>query len=282
MLIASASEVSLRLGGCHVVKGVSLEVHAGELVALVGPNGAGKSSLLKLMAGERRPDGGRISLCGRPMENWGVAALALRRSVVPQDILLDFGFTALDVVLIGRSPHGAHGAMGGRESRRDRDIALDCLARVEASHLASRLYPSLSGGERQRVQIARALAQIAGIAPDGGRCLLLDEHTSNLDPAHQHGMFRVARDVAAEGVGVLAVVHDLNLAAAYADRIAVLHRGCLVASGPPEAVLTPAVIEAVFGLACVTLRNPLTGTLAVATAPLGRIVPTPIKEGLRA
>ncbi|CAA7620100.1 heme ABC transporter ATP-binding protein [Magnetospirillum sp. SS-4] len=275
MLIASVSGASLRLGGRDVVKGVSLDLHAGEVVALVGPNGAGKSSLLRLIAGDARPDQGRISVCGRPLEGWSRAALARCRSVVPQDTQLDFAFTVLEVVLIGRSPHGT----GRDENRRARNIALDCLERVGASHLTSRFYPSLSGGERQRVQIARALAQIDGIGAEGGRCLLLDEHTSNLDPAHQHGMFQLAREVAAEGVGVIAVVHDLNLAAAYGDRIGVLDRGELVAFGPPELVLTPAVIGQVFGLACVTLRNPLTGALALATAPLP---PNPIQEGLRA
>lgn len=264
MLTASVSDVSLRLGGRDILSHVSLDIGAGEVVALVGPNGAGKSSLLRLIAGEARPAKGRISVCGRPLDGWSMTALARRRSVVPQDIHLDFAFTVLEVVLIGRSPHGT----GREEGRRGRAVALDCLERVGASHLASRFYPSLSGGERQRVQIARALAQITGIGAEESRCLLLDEHTSSLDPAHQHSMFRLAREVAAEGVGVLAVVHDLNLAAAYGDRIGVLDRGKLVAFGPPEAVLTPAVIGQVFGLACVTLRNPLTGSLTLATAPL--------------
>jgi len=275
MLIASVSGVSLRLGGRDILNGVSLEVRAGEVVALVGPNGAGKSSLLRLIAGETRPDLGRISVCGAPLDGWSMAALARCRAVVPQDIQLDFAFTALEVVLIGRSPHGT----GREESRHARSIALDCLERVGAAHLAPRFYPSLSGGERQRVQIARALAQITGVEAPKGRCLLLDEHTSNLDPAHQHGMFRLAREVAAEGVGVIAVVHDLNLAAAYGDRIGVLDQGELVAFGPPEAVLTPTLVGQVFGLACVTLRNPLTGSLTLATAPLA---PTPIPQGLRA
>lgn len=266
MLIATASDVRLGLGGREILRGVSLELRAGEVIALVGPNGAGKSSLLGLMAGERPVGGGRIEVLGRCLSQWRAGDLARRRAVVPQDIHLDFAFTALEVVLIGRSPHGA----GRDEARRGRAVAMDSLERVGAGHLAGRLYPSLSGGERQRVQIARALAQIAGTEGEGGRILLLDEHTSNLDPAHQHGMFQLAREVAAEGVGVLAVVHDLNLAAAYGDRVAVLERGRLAAFGRPESVLVPAVVGPVFGLDCVALRNPLTGALSLATAPLAR------------
>lgn len=275
MLIAAASDVSLRLGGRRILHGLSLDIQAGEVVALVGPNGAGKSSLLRLLAGERRPDGGAVHLLGRRLEDWRPAELARRRAVVPQDLHLDFAFTALEVVLIGRSPHGT----GRHETRRGHAVALDCLERVGARHLASRFYPSLSGGERQRVHIARALAQIAGNQTGEGRCLLLDEHTSSLDPAHQHGMFRLAREVAEEGVGVVAVVHDLNLAAAYGDRVGVLDSGRLAAFGRPEAVLTPPVIAQVFGLACVPLRNPLTGAMTLATAPLD---PTAAPEGLRA
>jgi iron complex transport system ATP-binding protein len=279
MLIAAADDVSLRLGGRQILHGVSLDVQAGEVVALVGPNGAGKSSLLRLLAGERRPDGGAVHLLGRRLEDWRPAELARRRAVVPQDLHLDFAFTALEVVLIGRSPHGT----GRHETRRGHAVALDCLERVGAGHLAGRFYPSLSGGERQRVHIARALAQIAaghGTETAENRCLLLDEHTSSLDPAHQHGMFRLAREVAAEGVGVVAVVHDLNLAAAYGDRVGVLESGRLAAFGRPEAVLTPPVIAQVFGLACVPLRNPLTGAMTLATAPLDPA--TAIPEGLRA
>jgi iron complex transport system ATP-binding protein len=262
MTAASVSGAVLRLGGRAVVDGVSLDLKAGEVLALVGPNGAGKSSLLKLIAGEHRPSAGRVALCGKPAEDWKACALARRRAVVPQDTHLDFAFSVFEVVMMGRSPH-----VSVRESDADRDAVMSALERVQAAHLARRLYPTLSGGERQRVQIARALAQIAGESAPGPRCLLLDEHTASLDPAHQHGMFRLAREVAAEGVGVLAVVHDLGLAAAYADRVAVLDRGRLVALGPPEPVLTSDAAGDVFGLVCVVMRNPLDGSSAVVTAP---------------
>jgi len=271
MLIAATSGVSMTLGGRTVVRDVTLDVRAGEVVALIGPNGAGKSSLLKLLAGEAAPDRGTVTLFGRPLSAWPRQAIARRRAVVPQDTYLDFAFTALEVVLIGRSPHLA----GTVETRQDRQAAMAALARVHAAHLADRLYPTLSGGERQRVQIARALTQLDGAAEDSGRCLLLDEHTANLDPAHRHGMFQIAREVAAEGAGVLAVVHDFNLAAAYADRIAVMDEGRLIAFGEPEAVLSPEVIGAAFGISCALLRSPLGGTLTVVTAPHGPVTGLP-------
>lgn len=262
MLIVSVNDVSLRLGGRRILDGVSLDLAAGELVVLIGPNGAGKSSLLKLVAGEIPASDGDLRLCGHTLGQWSRRDLARRRAVVPQDTHLDFAFSAFDVVMIGRSPH----QRAGVETAADHRAAWAALRRVDAVHLADRLYPTLSGGERQRVQIARALAQLHGDVPPGPRCLLLDEHTASLDPAHQHAMFDLARTVAAQGVGVLAVVHDLNLAAAYADRVGVMVEGRMIALGSPEETLCPAILDAAFGLSCMLTRNPLDGSLAVATA----------------
>ncbi|MEM1118508.1 MAG: heme ABC transporter ATP-binding protein [Bacteroidota bacterium] len=244
-------QATVRIGSATLLDGLSLGIASGEVVAVVGPNGAGKTTALRLLAGEAAPTSGAVTLDGRPLAETAADAVARRRSVLPQQSALAFGFTALDVVRLGRTPH--------RTTRRD-DLAAATRAmeRAGVAPLADRRYPTLSGGERQRVHLARALAQIdpeAG-APADGRYLLLDEPTSALDLAHQHAVLQVARAEAARGAGVLAVLHDLNLAAQYADRIAVLAAGARVALGPPAAVLTPAVVQRAFGISVVVTQNP--------------------------
>jgi iron complex transport system ATP-binding protein len=176
--------------------------------------------------------------------------------VLPQQSELAFGFHVLEVVLLGRSPHA------GTSSRQD-DLAVagTCLEEAGVAQLAERIYTTLSGGERQRVQLARALAQIGFPEPAaaGDRFLLLDEPTASLDPAHQHATLRTARRAAARGMGVLAILHDLNLAAMYADRLVVLHHGGLAAEGRPGEVLTPALVERVFDLPVTVTPHPTRG-----------------------
>ncbi|KZB56354.1 heme ABC transporter ATP-binding protein [Thalassospira xiamenensis] len=268
MLKLEARNVSLHHGAATVVSNVSLTLHAGEMLALVGPNGAGKSSLLSMLSGEVSPCSGTVFLNGNPLTEWSRRNLARMRSVVPQNTRLDFAFQVLEVVLMGRLPH----LRGGVERTEDYRIAFAALERVQALELAHRLYPTLSGGERQRVQIARALAQIDMADADdeqsgNGRLLLLDEHTANLDPFHQHSMFHLMREIARDQTAVLAIVHDLNMAVAYADRIGVLDHGQLITCGPPQTVLTPDVIQSVFGLSSSLTRNPLNGSLGLVTAP---------------
>jgi len=255
-------QATVRVGGATLLDGLSLAVAPGEVVAVVGPNGAGKTTALRLLAGETTPTAGRSTLDGRALGDWAPDALALRRAVLPQQSALASGFSALDVVLLGRTPHRAT-----RDA--DRQSAARAMARAGVLGLAGRRYPTLSGGEQQRVHLARALAQLDGT--EGARYLLLDEPTSALDLAHQHAVLRVARREAAAGVGVLAVLHDLNLAAQYADRIAVLAAGKLVALGTAEHVLTPAVVRCAFGISVVVTQNPC------AACPL--VVPVPEESG---
>ncbi|HEX9952603.1 MAG TPA: heme ABC transporter ATP-binding protein [Rubricoccaceae bacterium] len=258
--------VTVRAGQATLLDALSLHVAPGEVVAVVGPNGAGKTTALRVLAGETVPANGRVLLDGRPLAETPAAALALRRAVLPQESALAFGFTALDVVLLGRTPH--------RSTRRD-DLAAagSAMAQAGVDGLADRRYPTLSGGERQRVHLARALAQLDGTASgDGapaGRYLLLDEPTSALDLGHQHAVLKTARRQAAEGVGVLAVLHDLNLAAQYADRIAVLAAGRLVAVGPPHAVLTPTIVRCAFGITVMVTAHPCAACPLVVPVPDG-------------
>ncbi len=245
-------DVTVRAGRATLLDGLSLHVAPGEVVAVVGANGAGKTTALRVLAGERRPDGGRATLAGRDLADLAPDALARRRAVLPQRASLAFDFAVLDVVLLGRMPHGA-----GRAA--DHASAARAMERADVSHLAGRRYGTLSGGEQQRVHLARALAQLdapAGDAAGDARFLLLDEPTSALDLAHQHTVLGVARREAEAGAGVLAVLHDLNHAAQYADRVAVLAGGRLVACGPPRDVLTPAVVRCAFGITVMVTDHP--------------------------
>jgi len=260
MLIAKDIQVSR--GGRKVLEGVSCELREGRVTALLGPNGAGKSTLLKIFSGELTPQGGVATLDGKPLESWDGPRLARRRAVLPQESHLAFAFPVREVVMMGRFPH-----LQGSETPRDVEICGEALARVEASHLAERAYTALSSGEKQRVQLARVLAQIWE-PPDGGaRCLLLDEPTAGLDLAHQHDALRAAQRLAREGAAVLAVLHDLNMAMAYADDAWVLDAGRLIAAGPIEEVLTMPLIERVFRVSAELLPRPGEPRPAVLTRP---------------
>lgn len=254
-----ARGVSYRAGSALLLDDVSVELRPGEVLALVGPNGAGKSTLLRVLAGDLAPAAGAVVLDGVPLNSLSPRALALQRAVMPQQTLLQFSFTAFDVALMGRSPHlGASRA----ESEADLAIVRDALARVDALALAGRAYPSLSTGEQQRVTLARVLAQQAPI-------LLLDEPTSALDIRHQELVMQVAGEQAAAGGAVLIVVHDLNLAAACAGRVAMLQHGKLVACGSPWEVLTADLLSRVFAHPITVLAHPL----SPERRPL--ILPTP-------
>jgi len=259
--VLALDAVTVRAGTATLLDALSLSVSPGEVVAVVGPNGAGKTTALRLLAGERTPTSGHVRLDGGAMSDVPPDALAKRRAVLPQESGLAFGFTALDVVLLGRTPH--------RTTRKtDLAAAERSMRQAGVDHLAGRRYPTLSGGERQRVHLARALAQLDAPNETGeSRYLLLDEPTSALDMAHQHSVLRTARRQAASGIGVLAVLHDLNLAAQYADRIAVLAAGQLVAVGTADAVLTPAVVRCAFGITVMVTPHPCAACPMVVPVP---------------
>jgi iron complex transport system ATP-binding protein len=237
-----AERVGYAIGRKALVAEVSLALRPGELVAVIGPNGAGKSTLLRLLAGELRPDAGRVTLDGQPLAAWNRRALARRRAVLPQSSTLSFAFTAGEVALLGRAPH-----CGGLDGPLDRAIARRALELAGIGDLAARRYPSLSGGERQRVHLARVLAQLMTAPGEyAGGYLLLDEPVTSLDPSHQHAALALTRDFAARGGGALAILHDVNLAARYADRVVVLAAGRVAAEGAPAEALTPDVLAGVF------------------------------------
>jgi iron complex transport system ATP-binding protein len=256
-----AAGLCVRRGGRALLYGLSLHLTAGEVLAVLGANGAGKSTLLRTLSAELSPDRGEVRLNGRALSAWPARELAKRRAVLPQHSPLDFPFTALEVVLMGRIPFGG-------PTTEDVHRATHALAEVEITQLAERRYTTLSGGERQRVHLARVLVQIWDPLPEReARCLLLDEPTASLDIAHQHGTLALARRWARQDLGVLVVLHDLNLAAQYADRIAILKGGRLLAVGTPDAVLEPDLIAEAFGLPVQILAHPELGCpLIVARA----------------
>lgn len=225
--------------GPHVVlQECTLAIARGEVVAIVGPNGAGKSTLLRALAGLLRPSSGSVRLDGVDIATLGRRDLARRIAVVPQIFDTLFPFTVREVVALGRTAR--LGTFGG--ASRDDAAAVDrAIADLDLADLASRRIDRLSGGERQRAVLAMALAQETDV-------LLLDEPTVHLDPAHQVAMLRLVRDLAcARGFAVAAVLHDLNLAASMATRIAVLADGRVVCDATPETVISAALIRDVFG-----------------------------------
>ncbi|MBU8537626.1 heme ABC transporter ATP-binding protein [Falsiroseomonas tokyonensis] len=234
--------LGLRAGGRALLTDVSLELRPGEVLVLAGPNGAGKSSLLKILAGETKPGAGTASLEGRSLSAWHPRALARRRAVLGQHVGVAFPMQARAVVALGRLPW--HGEPA--QTARDQDAIAAALAEADVAHLAGRDHATLSGGERQRVHLARALAQLDGAAMPAA--LLLDEPTASLDAGHRASLLRLLKRLARRGLAVLVVLHDLQEAAFVADRVALLEKGRLIACGPPEQALHPALLQRVYGL----------------------------------
>lgn len=246
-----ARNVTVKIGDKALVNNVSLTVNSGELVAIVGPNGAGKSTLLKAMTGDMNVSAGEIYMGGKPLQQWRRRDRARVRAVLAQQSTLTFAFTVLEVVLMGRGPH-----VRNTEQTLDYEIAEAALNACSVAHLADRYYTTLSGGEQQRVQTARVLAQIWTKPESGTRYLLMDEPTNNLDLSHQHSTLSVAREFAADGTAVLAILHDLNLAAQYADRVLILRDGQELVTGTPHKIMTSEIIEAAFGMPVTVVPHP--------------------------
>jgi iron complex transport system ATP-binding protein len=233
-------DVSFSYGpGRFHLDGVSLTARPGEVVGLLGPNGSGKSTLIRLVMRLLRCDSGRVLVDGRSVADWSSREFARRVAHVPQQTRAAFAFTALETVLMGRNPY--QGAMGF-ESEADHRVARQALERVDAERFADVLLDELSGGERQRVILARALAQEADL-------LVLDEPASFLDIRHQYSLYHLLRDLAHdEGRTCLAAGHDVNVLAAYCDRLVLLSEGRVVGDGPPQEVLTEARLREVYGV----------------------------------
>ena len=228
--------VAFRPAAAPALAGVTLGVAPGEVVGVIGPNGAGKSTVLRVLTGLVKQAAGEARLDGRPLDSYSRPALARRVALVPQAPEVPTGFLVRELVAMGRAPHLG---LFGTARKRDDEAVAAALAATDTGGLAGRRVETLSGGELQRVVFARALAQEPAY-------LLLDEPTSHLDLRYQVDLLRYARAQAAAGVGVLLVIHDLNLAARSCDRLALLDGGRLAAAGTPREVLVAATVERVF------------------------------------
>ena len=229
-----ATGVSLSIGSHRVLHSVDIAVRSGEVTALVGPNGAGKSTLLHLLAGDRAADSGTIELDGRPLAGYRPRDLARLRAVLTQSNDVSFPFTVEEVVAMGRAPWA-----GESTPEEDDERIARALADAELDAFPARRVPELSGGERARVAYARVRAQGCGI-------LMLDEPTASLDIRHQERLMQQLRDHAADGGSAVVVLHDLNLAAAYAHRVVLLENGRIRADGTPAEALTPELLTDVY------------------------------------
>jgi iron complex transport system ATP-binding protein len=246
-----ADNISLHLSGFDLLRNISLEVEAGAVTAIVGPNGAGKSSLLKVLTGEVTATRGEVYLNQRELAHWPLLDRAQMLAVLPQHTLLNFPFTADEVVGLGRIPHQTG-------VTKDNQIITQALDLVDASYLQKRFYTQMSGGEKQRVQLARVLAQIWQPSDHGEQFLVLDEPTSAFDLSHQQLTLDIVRQLAERGVGVLMVVHDLNLAARCADNLVVFDGGVIAAQGKPKDILSEQLIDKVFGVKSIISQHPVT------------------------
>lgn len=253
--LVNVRSLSCRIGDKTLLSKVDLELKESEFLVVIGRNGAGKSTLLKHVVGEMQSSEGGIEVFGEPLEKASTRELARKRAVLAQSTPLYFDYQVLEVVLLGRIPHQKR----QMETAEDLAIALDCLARVGLRGYEERNYLTLSGGEQQRVHLARVLAQIEISEEEKTRVprlLFLDEPISSLDIAHQHDVLDLTKELTQEGVGVFAVLHDLNLAAQYADRIVVLCDGKVLACGRPSEVLTQEILFEAFGHRVLIARHP--------------------------
>ena len=247
-------------GGRAILDGINLQLEAGKLTVLVGPNGAGKSTLLGILAGDIRPTKGSLLVQGCPIEQFKPARLARIRSVLPQRTRLEFAFSVRQVVELGRFAQ----AGGRRTSRRsDGEAVESAMSATGVAALADLSFPTLSVGEQALVMVARVLAQHTPV-------LMLDEPTASLDMRHEHRVMKLIRHRARQGVAVVAVLHDLNLAARYADCVGIMAGGRLLILGPPGEVLQPPLLSEVYDYPIEVLDHPSGNGLLVTTSDTRR------------
>ena len=252
MACLSVDNISVCLGGRKLLDRVSFQARSGEVVAVLGPNGAGKTTLFRAITDELSVDTGKVCIHGISVSEWDLAERARTVGILPQSSTLNFPFSVDEVVLLGRSPC---------KSSREENINIvgKALDMVDALHLRHRDYTHLSGGEKQRVHLARVLTQIWSEPESGSRLLLLDEPTSALDPAHQHLTLRIAREFARHNAAVIVILHDLNLASQYADRLIMLCEGRVEADGKPEDVLNEELLQRLLNINVCVIPHPKKG-----------------------
>ncbi|MFT4087261.1 MAG: heme ABC transporter ATP-binding protein [Gordonia sp. (in: high G+C Gram-positive bacteria)] len=246
-----ATDVHVSLGGRPVLHGVSLHAPPSQILTLVGPNGCGKSTLLSVLSGVRRPDAGQVRIQGRPVTEIHTRELARMRALVTQNNRVDTPFTVREIVELGRYPW-----VRTPQARISADLVDTAMTDCEITDLTDRPFPQLSGGQQARVSLARALAQDTPL-------MLLDEPTAALDIGHTEQVLQILRRRADRGTTVVLVVHDLTLAAAYADRVALMKNGALLTVGPVDEVMTADALSETYDHPVSVVRHPESGELIV-------------------
>jgi iron complex transport system ATP-binding protein len=251
-----ASRVHFCISHTPIVDEVSLELKPGEILAVLGPNGAGKSTFFKILSGEIKCKHGAIDYNGHDIQRLNSRELAEVRAVMPQHTQVNFPFTVQEVIELG---------LISTRAKDPGQLLGEVLEVTNTSHLRDQLFNTLSGGEKQRVQLARVLIQIWEAKPFP-RYLLLDEPTSSLDIAQQHAVLKILQTLKSRNIGILVILHELNLAAQYADKIALLKNGVIAKIGPIEEVLEEEILERVFDHPIQLIANPATGGVFVSSA----------------
>lgn len=253
--VVDISNLDIGYGSRCVIRNVNFSLKQGEMVGIIGCNGAGKSTLLKTIRGLLPKQSGIVKYMGKSLEEYEDKELATKVSYLQQHVEVGFGYTCKDIVMAGRYPYMK---WWQRESKADEDLALNCMSYTGTIDLADRPVTDVSGGQKQRVLIAKVLAQQTPI-------IFLDEPTTGLDVVYQEEIFRFARALAAKGKTILMVVHELNLAAKYCQRILLLGEGSLLADGKPHEVFTEALLSRAYKADIKVERNPLNQNLEIST-----------------
>ncbi|WP_420835616.1 heme ABC transporter ATP-binding protein [Algoriphagus faecimaris] len=256
-MMLQASDIHFCIRQRPIVKQASLEVKPGEILAVLGPNGAGKSTLFKILSGETSCTGGKVNYNGISLKSLKTKQLASIRAVMPQHSSVNFPFTAQEVVELGMP---SNSKMLGEKHLEE------VLKLTQTFHLKDQSYQQLSGGEKQRIQLARVLLQIWEKKPFP-RYLLLDEPTSSLDIAQQHIVLKILKQLKSQNIGVLIIIHDLNLAAHYADRVALIKDGLIAGIGSIKEVYTESLLSEVFDYPIQLIRQPEYNQILVSSLP---------------
>ncbi len=249
-----AKALGMGYGGAAVIEGLDLQLPRGKVTAIVGPNGCGKSTLLAGLARLHKPSSGAVLLNGQAITRLPTREVAQQLALLPQEASAPDGLTVAELIRFGRQPHQR---LLQQWSEHDQAIVEAALQAADLSDLADRPLESMSGGQRQRAWIAMAIAQDTPL-------LLLDEPTSALDLGHQIEVFELIRQLATAGKTIVMVVHDLTSACRYADHLVAMHGGRIVAEGAPQNVVTPELVETLYGVACTLLHDPLHGNPIIA------------------
>ena len=248
----NVQNINFRISQSLTLSDISFDVNAGELVAILGANGAGKSTLLKIITGSIKMNSGNVLINKLPLTYWASKELSTFTAVMQQQNQLQLPFSVYEVVMMGRYPHFKR-----KETKADEEIVDSVLQKTGIQKLKDRNYLTLSGGEQQRVHLARVLAQISGEKNDEPRYLFMDEPSNNLDIRHQHSALNTAKEFAQEGNCVVAVLHDLNLALQYADKIVLLKNGAMKGFGTCAEIMTDAAISDVYDLPLSIFHPPM-------------------------